>query len=122
MLLPVVLVATAVLPLASAAAEAPGLPRTFNVTTIETPEPTGGGSFGWGVASADLTGDGKLDLLVAQGQTEPTRVFVFDGATGAHIDTIVPPELNPGGADPVIAFVYVETMPDRRQLPRWRRS
>ncbi len=113
----VVLVATAVLPLASAAAQAPGLPRTFNVKTIETPEPTGGGSFGWGAASADLTGDGKLDLLVAQGQTEPTRVFVFDGATGAHIDTIVPPELNPGGADPVIAFVYVETMPDVGSCP-----
>ena len=110
--LPVVALATVALPAASAAAQAPGLPRTFNVKTIETPQPTGGGSFGWGVAAADLTGDGRLDLLVAQGQTEPTRVFVFDGASGAHIDTIVPPELNPGGADPVIAFVYVETMPD----------
>jgi Ca2+-binding RTX toxin-like protein len=107
----------AALPVAAAAAQAPGLPRTFAVKTIETPEPRGGGSFGWGAASADLTGDGRLDLLVAQGQTEPTRVFVFDGASGAHIDTIAPPELNPGGADPVIAFVYVETMPDVGSCP-----
>jgi Ca2+-binding RTX toxin-like protein len=107
----------AALPAATAAAQAPGLPRTFSVKTIETPEPLGGGSFGWGVASADLTGDGRLDLLVAQGQTEPNRVFVFDGASGAHIDTIGPPELNPGGADPVIAFVYVETMPDVGSCP-----
>lgn len=113
----VVALVTAALPVASTAAQAPGLPRTFTVKTVETPEPTGGGSFGWGVASADLTGDGKLDLLVAQGQTEPTRVFIFDGVSGAHIDTIVPPELNPGGADPVIAFVYVETMPDVGSCP-----
>ena len=28
-----------------------------------------------------------------------------------------PPELNPGGDDPVIAFVYVETMPDIGSCP-----
>ena len=115
--LPVVALVTVALPVASAAAQAPGLPRTFSVTTVDTPEPLGGGSFGWGVASADLTGDSKPDLLVAQGQTAPTRVFVFDGVTGAHIDTIVPPEPNPGGDDPVIAFVYVETMPDVGSCP-----
>ena len=117
MFLPAVLVVIAALPLASAAAQAPGLPRSFNAISISSPEPTGGGSFGWGLASADLTGDGKLDLIVPQGQTAPTRIFVFDGATGARIDTIVPPELNPGGADPVIGFVYAETMPDLGSCP-----
>ena len=116
-LIPVVALATVAVTAASAAAQAPGLPRTYNAQTIETPEPTGGGSFGWGVASADLTGDGKDELLVAQGQTAPTRVFIFNGTSGAHIDTIVPPEPNPGGADPVIAFVYVETMPDVGSCP-----
>lgn len=116
-LLPVAALVTVAVPVGPAAAQAPGLPRTFNAQAIETPLPVGGGSFGWGVASADLTGDGKLDLLVAQGQAEPTRAFVFDGASGAHIDTIVPPELNPGGEDPIIAFVYVETMPDVGSCP-----
>lgn len=116
-LLSVAALVTAAVPAAPAAAQSPGLPRTFNPQVVDTPLSIGGGSFGWGVASADLTGDNKLDLLVAQGQTAPTRVFIFDGATGAHIDTIAPPELNPGGADPVIAFVYVETMPDIGSCP-----
>ncbi|MDP1848105.1 MAG: calcium-binding protein [Solirubrobacteraceae bacterium] len=116
-LLPVLALVTAALPVGTAAAQSPGLPRTFNPQVVNTPLPLGGGSFGWGLASADLTGDNKLDLLVAQGQTAPTRVFIFDGASGAHIDTIAPPELNPGGDDPVIAFVYVETMPDIGSCP-----
>jgi Ca2+-binding RTX toxin-like protein len=104
---------TVALPVTGALAEAPGLPRPFTATRIDSPEPRGGGSFGWGIASADLNRDGKLDLLVAQSQdAASSQVFIFDGATGQHIDTIKPPELNPGGADPVLAFVYVETMPD----------
>ncbi len=117
-LLPVAALVLVALPVATSAAQAPGLPRTFNAQTIDSPAPRDGGSFGWGIASADLTGDGKLDLLVAQSQ-DPTQtgVFVFDGATGAHIDTIRPPELNPGGSDPILAFVYVETMPDIGSCP-----
>jgi len=118
-LLPIALFLTVALPVATAAAQAPGVPRTFNVTRIDSPEPRGGGSFGWGVASADLTGDGKLDLIVPQSQ-DPTssQVFVFDGSNGAHIDTIKPPELNPdANPDPVLAFTYVETMPDVGSCP-----
>ncbi len=103
---------------APASAQAPGLPRTFDVRAIDTPNPLSGGSFGWGVTSADLTGDGRPDLLVAQAQTGPGQVFIYDGATGQLIDTINPPEKNPGNTnDEVIAFVYVETMPDVGQCP-----
>ncbi len=141
-LLPVVALATVALSAASAAAQAPGLPRTFNVTRIDSAAPVPGGAFGWGVYSADLTGDGKQDLLVAQGQqgtaAVPTQVFIYDGATGAHIDTIVPPEDNPLEptapspptgppvaptlpatvySSPELAFVYVETMPDLGSCP-----
>jgi hypothetical protein len=119
MLLPVAALVTVALPVGPAAAQAPGLPRTYSVTTVDSPEPRGGGSFGWGLASADLTGDGRLDLLVPQSQ-DPTssQIFLFDGATGAHIDTIKPPEPNPDtNPDPVIGFTYVETMPDLGSCP-----
>ncbi len=107
---------------ATALAEQPGLPRTYDATRIDTPNPIPGGAFGWGISSADLTGDGKLDLLVAQSQTGPGQVFVYDGATGRNIDTIDPPERNPRNADGSItdeqlSFVYVETMPDIGSCP-----
>src|SRR3954464_6333775 len=51
------LVATA--PGAVANAQAPGMPRTYSIQRVDSPQPRGGGSFGWGIASADLTGDGK---------------------------------------------------------------
>ncbi|HTN24064.1 MAG TPA: FG-GAP repeat protein, partial [Solirubrobacteraceae bacterium] len=89
------IVALAILvPGAVAQAQAPGMPRTYSVQRVDSPLPRPGGSFGWGISSADLTGDNKPDLLVAQSQdATSSQVFVFDGATGAHIDTIKPPEL-----------------------------
>ena len=138
-ILPVAALATVALTTATAAAQAPGLPRTFDVTRIDSPSPVGGGAFGWGIYSADLTGDGKQDLLVAQGQADTgsrsstieapqAKIFIFNGVTGGVVDTIGPPESNPlepqlqpaPPAAPVppvyrapeLGFVYVETMPD----------
>ena len=125
-LIPVVALATVAVTAASAAAQAPGLPRAYNATRIDSTAPTPGGAFGWGLWSADLTGDGKQDLLVAQGQTGtaqiPTQVIIYDGSTGAHLDTILPPEDNPPGpgntyVSPELAFVYIETMPDLGSCP-----
>ena len=125
-LLPIVALVTVALPTASASAQAPGLPRSFDVTRIDSPTPVGGGAFGWGIWSADLTGDAKQDLIVAQSQvgtaTDPNKIFVFDGTSGAVIDTITPPEDNPLSAtgayqSPEMAFVYVETMPDLGSCP-----
>ncbi len=106
----------------TAQAQQPGLPRTYDAQRIDSPNPISGGSFGWGISSAELTGDGKLDLLVAQSQTGRGQVFVYDGATGRNIDTIDPPERNtpnPDGRIPeeVLSFVYVETMPDLGSCP-----
>ncbi len=128
--IPVAALVTVALPVAPAAAQAPGLPRTFNVTRIDSPTPVGGGAFGWGIYSADLTGDRKQDLLVAQAQVgtadDPNKVFIFNGVTGALVDTIVPPEDNPpnvtetnpsGYVSPEMAFVYIETMPDLGSCP-----
>lgn len=125
-LLPVVALVTVALPAASASAQAPGLPRTFDATRIDSPTPVGGGAFGWGVYSADLTGDRKQDLIVAQAQvgtaTDPNKIFIYDGVSGALVDTIVPPEDNPpsatgGYVSPELGFVYVETMPDLGSCP-----
>ncbi|MDQ6805784.1 MAG: hypothetical protein M3065_12635 [Actinomycetota bacterium] len=109
---------------AASASASIGLPRTYDSIPIDTPNPVGGGSFGWGIASADLTGAGYADLLVAQAQTGPGQVFAYDGKTGALLHTVYgypyiinPPENNldatataPASA-PTLAFVYVETMP-----------
>lgn len=107
-----------------AQADGPGLPRTYTPRIIDSPNPLPGGSFGWGIASADLTGDGKLDLVVAQAEAGAAgnggrgQVFIFNGATGALVDTINPPEENPDAATPpTLAFVYVETMPDVGSCP-----
>ena len=107
---------------ATAQAQQPGLPRTYDAQRIDSPNPISGGSFGWGISSAELTGDGKLDLLVAQSQVGRGQVFVYDGATGRNIDTIDPPERNtpnPDGRIPeeMLSFVYVETMPDLGSCP-----
>ena len=109
---------------APAWADGPGLPRTYTPRTVDSPNPLPGGAFGWGIASADLTGDGKQDLLVAQAEAGAAgnggrgQVFIFNGATGAVVDTINPPEENPDAATPpTLAFVYVETMPDVGSCP-----
>jgi Ca2+-binding RTX toxin-like protein len=105
----------------SAMGAAPGVPRGYDVQRIDSPEPAGDANpsaapnFGWGTANADLTGDGEQDLLVAQSQDSvPGAVFIFDGVTGRHIDTMRPPEHNDDRANnpEVLAFVYVTTMAD----------
>ena len=102
----------------AASTAAAGLPRTYDVKRIDSAEPLEGGAFGWGLASADVSGDSKPDLLVAQAQFGMGQVFIYDGVTGAHVDTINPPESNQAAAQPAtLAFVYVETMPDIGSCP-----
>jgi len=73
-----------------------GLPRTYDVTRVDSPEPVLGSVFGRGMASAgDLNNDGEDDLLLPQQAGSPGgegQVFVIDGETGARIDTIVAPD------------------------------
>lgn len=110
---------------ASASSGVIGLPRTYDSIPIDTPNPIGGGSFGWGIASADLLNNGYDDLLVAQAQTGPGQVFVYDGRSGKLAHTVYgypyiinPPEANPDGSAPTLAFVYVETMPSVGSCPQ----
>ena len=131
--------ALSALPAADALAQA-GLPVGYTYKQVESPAPIPGGAFGWGVASGDFTGDGENDLLVPQSQpqqggtafgTPPnqvySKVFIIDGITGQPVDAYAnTPEmdaieqLEPYASatfDPVIAFVYVERMPDVGSCP-----
>ena len=92
--LPVLLVCLFTVLLAAATANA-GLPRTYTVTRVDSPNPTAGGDFGIGfVNTGDLNGDGKQDLLVGTDEHGggPGQVFVISGVTGASIRTISSPE------------------------------
>ncbi len=131
--------AVAAFPVASALAQSPapaqspGFPRGYDVQRIDSPNPIPNFHFGWGVASADFTGDGDQDLLSAQSDSFTAgEVFLFDGESGRHIDTLRPPEKNPRfrkkpptakPEDPLspafeeFAFVYAEKMADVGSCP-----
>lgn len=80
--------------------------------TLHSPEPTAFGAFGSDVAAAgDLTGDGVQEILVgALGERDLSgsggfgsgQAHVFDGATGTHLRTILPPD----GFDKGSTFAY----------------
>lgn len=59
------------------------------IRTLDSPSPVPTGLFGESVASGDLTGDGRADIVVgAPGEfSDDGRVYVFDGATGGLIST-----------------------------------
>ena len=101
---------------APAHAAGPGLPRTYQPRIIDTPNPMGSGSFGWGLDAADLTGDGKPDLLVPQSNGLPGEVYIWDGVTRKLLDVLAAPEPNVNGAS-TFAYVYVNTMPDIGSCP-----
>ena len=92
---------TACVVVASAASSASAaLPRTYQVSRIDSPVPTISGVFGRALAGAgDLNGDGIDDLLAPQQAGSPGNegmVFVISGATGGVIARIDAPD--PGGA------------------------
>ena len=86
---------------ASAAAQAPGLPRTYDVQRVDSPTAGAADTFGFGIINGgDLDGDGVDDLLTAQGTrilndgtaAENGEVLVVSGANGSIIRTIPAPE------------------------------
>ena len=66
--------------------------------TIAPPAPRENGSFGGAVAAlGDVTGDGRAEFAIAgtidpvNGRTNAGTVYVFSGATGALVRTVLPP-------------------------------
>ena len=85
----------------SAVAQAPGLPRTYDVLRVDSATAGNADTFGFGVVNAgDLNADGVDDLLTSQGTrilndgtgAENGEVLVISGANGSIIRTIAAPE------------------------------
>jgi len=85
----------------SAAAQAPGLPRTYGAQAVDSPSAGPSDTFGFGVINGgDLNGDGIDDLLSSQGTrilndgtgAENGELLVISGADGSVIRTITAPE------------------------------
>lgn len=95
---------------ASAAAQAPGLPRTYDVQRVDSPSAGGADTFGFEVVNGgDLNADGIDDLLTSQGTrilndgtgAENGEVVVVSGADGSIIRTIPAPEPETAGGSGV---------------------
>ena len=79
-----------------------GLPRTYNVQRIDSPQPEDSGLFSLSLnVAGDLNGDGRQDLISPQvaGFNTQGRVYVFSGADGGPIDTITAPDPSGVGAN-----------------------
>lgn len=84
---------------AAVAAAAPtfaALPRTYQVQRIDSPAPGLGARFGGGLANlGDLNADGKDEVAMGQRIGSPGlngQVYIFSGATGGLLTTIVAPD------------------------------
>lgn len=89
---------------ASAAAQTPGLPRTYDVARIDSPTAGPADTFGFGIINAgDLNADGVDDILTSQGTrilgdgagAENGELVIVSGANGSIIRTIPAPEPEP---------------------------
>lgn len=90
----------------SAAAQAPGLPRTYDAQRVDSPSAGASDTFGFGVINGgDLNADGVDDLLTSQGTrvlndgtgAENGELLVISGADGSVIRTIAAPEPETAG-------------------------
>ncbi|MDQ1260903.1 MAG: hypothetical protein QG575_84 [Euryarchaeota archaeon] len=109
------------------------------IWTLDTSNPQSLAFFGSSVGSGDVNGDGKDDIIV--GALEETvganlyqgRVYVFDGATGAPIHTLIPPnpdsyayfgcsvgsgDVNNDGKDDIIVGAFCEDVGANTQQGR----
>src|SRR3954447_6266154 len=72
------------------------LPRTYQVQTVPSPQPTAAARFGVALVNAgDENGDGKDDIVVGtdeHGGAFAGTVYVISGADGSTIRTLQPPD------------------------------
>ena len=106
----------------TAASALAALPRTYSVQRVDSPAPAQAAGFGGSVtAIGDLDGDNEDDFAAGQNAGSPGgngQVFVFSGADGTVIDTIVAPD--PGGAGTASALFgipFVDRLRDIGSCP-----
>lgn len=71
---------------------------------LDTPNPLGDEQFGSALAAADLSGDGKADIVVGTAETvgattQEGHAYLFAGADGSLIHTFATPNPQPGGGN-----------------------
>ncbi len=98
------------------------LPRTYDVQRVDSPLPEQAAGFGGGLAAiGDLNGDGKDDFATGQRPGSPGgdgQVFIFSGADGSLLDTIVAPESGGAGtASALFGIPFVDRLPDIGSCP-----
>ena len=97
------------------------LPRTYGVVRIDSPIPTQAAGFGGGLAAiGDLNGDGAVDFVVGQGAGSPGgngQVFIYSGATGTVLDTIVAPDPGGAGSAALFGIPFSDRLPDIGSCP-----
>jgi hypothetical protein len=97
------------------------LPRTYDVQRVDSPVPTAAAGFGGGVAAiGDLNGDGRAEFATGQNAGSPGgsgQVFIFNGATGALLDTIVAPDAGGAGSAALFGIPFTDRLPDIGSCP-----
>jgi len=95
-----------------ALAAGPGLPRTYQVQVIDSPDPAPGAAFPFQIKNAgDLDRDGKDDMLMPQIAGSPGgngQVYVISGATGGTIAKIPSPDDGGEGNKANFGFPWVD--------------
>ena len=97
-----------------------GLPRTYDVQRVDSPEPEQAGLFSLSMHLAgDLNGDGEQDLISPQvaGFNTQGRVYVFSGETGARLDTVNAPDPSTVGGNAQFGLLGTAKVGDNRGTP-----
>ena len=106
---------------ALAAPASAALPRTYTAQAIDSPIPTQAAGFGGGLAAiGDLNGDGSAEFVVGQSAGSPGtagQVFIYSGATGLVLDTIVAPDPGGAGSNALFGVPFSDRLPDIGSCP-----